>query len=57
MGRMTYNSMATDFDFEEPTDYEVPISTVMRLLKESELWSEINQKFRIPLNFHETLEK
>jgi hypothetical protein len=54
---MTYNSMATDFDFEEPTDYEVPISTVMRLLKESELWSEINQKFRIPLNFHETLEK
>lgn len=37
MGRMTYYSMATDFDFDEPTDYGVPISTVMRLLEDGEL--------------------
>lgn len=37
MGRMTYYSMATDFDFDEPTDYGVPISTVMRLLESGEL--------------------
>ena len=36
MGRMTY-SMVTDFDFEEPSDYGVPISTVMRLIETGEL--------------------
>ena len=30
-------SMVTDFDFDEPTDYGVPISTVMRLLESGEL--------------------
>lgn len=37
MGRMTYYSMATDFDFKEPTDYGVPISTVMQLLESGDL--------------------
>ncbi len=29
--------MATNFDFDEPTDYGVPISTVMRLLESGDL--------------------
>jgi len=37
LGRMTYYSMATDFDFDEPTDYGVPISTVMQLLESGNL--------------------
>lgn len=37
MGRMTYYTMATDFDFEETSDYGVPISTVMRLIETGEL--------------------
>lgn len=38
MGRMTYYSMATDFDFEDaPADYGVPISTVIRLIESGEL--------------------
>jgi len=38
MGRMTYYSMAADFDFEDvPADYGVPISTVMRLLESGEI--------------------
>lgn len=28
----TNYTMATDFDFDEPSDYGVPISTVMRLI-------------------------
>ena len=31
------DSMASDFDFDEPTDYGVPISTVMRLLESGDL--------------------